>query len=85
MTDQLDERNFYILTKHVVVEFSLTCVVGMNLNGFNHQNVIGDLGLQKTSDGFRLELGPCYGLCGTIEVKQISISLIPGKPTDRNP
>ncbi len=85
MTDQIDERNFYVLTKHVVVEFSLIGVSGLNLTGFSVQNVIGDLGLQKTIDGFRIELGPCYGLAGTIETEKISIRLIPGKPTDRNP
>jgi hypothetical protein len=82
MTDKIDERNFYVLVKHVVVEFSLSGVSGLNLTGFSVQNVIGDLSLEKTSDGFRLELGPCYGLAGTINVEKISIRLTPGKPTN---
>lgn len=83
MTDQIDDRKLFVLTKHVVVEFMLMGVSELNLTGFSVQNVIGDLDLQKTSDGFRVELGPCYGLAGTLEAKNISIQLIPGKPRDR--
>jgi hypothetical protein len=81
-TDKLDERNYYILTKHVVVEFVLTDVSELELNGFSNQNVLFGLAIEKKDAGFRLSLDPCYGLAGTIEAKTIRIRLTPGKPTD---
>ena len=81
MTDKIDDRNYYILTKHVVVEFVLIDVSELDLNGFNHQNVLFELTIAKTDAGFRVCLDPCYGLSGTIEAKALSIRLMPGKPT----
>ena len=40
MTDKLDDRNYYILTKHVVVEFVLTDISDLDLGGFSKQNVV---------------------------------------------
>ena len=84
MTKEIDERNFYILTKHVVVEFVLDEVSELDLSGFSHQNVLSSLAIEKTDTGFLLDLGPCYGLAGTIEAKTVCIRLTPGKPTDRD-
>jgi hypothetical protein len=54
--------------------------VGLNLSGFNHQNVIFGLQIEKTSESFRLTLDGCHGVSGTIEAKEVSILLTPGKP-----
>jgi hypothetical protein len=85
MTSELDEQGYYALTKHVAVEFVLKGVSGLSLNGFNHQNVLSELGLEKVDTGFRLTLGACYGLAGAIEANEIFIRLVPGKPRDRHP
>jgi hypothetical protein len=50
--------------------------------GFNNQNVLSGLTLEKADGGFRLVLDECYGLAGTIEAKEISIKLTPGEPPD---
>jgi hypothetical protein len=84
MTKEIDEQNFYVLAKHVVVEFVLDEVSELDLSGFSHQNVLSSVVIEKTDTGFRLDLGPCYGLAGTIEAKTVSIRLTPGKPTDRD-
>jgi Immunity protein 50 len=80
MTKEIDEKGYYVLTKHIVVEFAFEAVSGLSLNGFSHQNVIFGLGIEKTDSGFRLTLDECYGLAGSIEAEKISISLTPGKP-----
>lgn len=81
MTKELDAKGYYVLAKHVVVEFILEMVTDLSLNGFGHQNVIFGLGVQKTGSGFRLILDECYGLSGTIEAEKVSLRLIPGKPS----
>jgi hypothetical protein len=82
MTSKVDDRGFYVLEKHVVVEFVFDDVVELELGGFSHQNVIFGLDIQKKEGGFVVTLDPCYGMAGTIEVENISIRIKPGKPSD---
>ena len=69
-------------SKHVVVEFIMKEVVGLSLNGFNHQNVVFGLAIERIDSGYRLTLEDCYGVAGTIDASDISIRLIPGKPRE---
>src|SRR5258708_34764958 len=78
MTKEVDEKGFYVLAKHVVVEFVMKEVVGLSLNGFNHQNVVFGLAIERIDSGYRLTLEDCYGVAGTIDASDISIRLIPG-------
>jgi immunity protein 50 of polymorphic toxin system len=82
MTKKVDERGFYVLEKHIVVEFVLDDISELELGGFSHQNVISGLELVKKGAGFELALDPCYGLAGTIEAQKVSIRLKPGRPSD---
>jgi immunity protein 50 of polymorphic toxin system len=81
MTKEMDEKGYYVLAKHVVVEFILEVVSGLSLNGFNHQNVILGLEVEKIDSGFRLTLDDCYGLAGNIEAERMSLRITPGKPS----
>jgi len=81
-TKEVDEKGFYVLTKHVVVEFVMTEVVGLSLNGFNHQNVVFGLAIDRVDGSYRLTLEDCYGIAGTIDATDVSIRLAPGKPKD---
>jgi len=80
MTKEIDEKGYYVLAKHIVVEFLFEAVSGLSLNGFNQQNVIFGLSIEKTDSGFRVTLDDCYGLAGSIEAESISLRLTPGKP-----
>ena len=85
ITDEVDAQGYYVLTKHVVVEFLLRGISGLDLSGFNDQNVLSGLVLERVDAGFRLTLDDCYGVTGAIEAKEISIRLAPGKPQDECP
>jgi hypothetical protein len=82
MTNKVDDRGYYAMEKHVVVEFLLEEIAKLELHGFSHQNVIFGLDLEKQDEGFVVSLDPCYGLTGTIQAKKITIRLTPGKPKD---
>jgi hypothetical protein len=77
MTKETDERGFYKLAKRVLVTFLLKGVSNCDLTEFNHQNVISGLSAEKTAEGYRLTLYPCFGLNGTIEVAEVAISFEP--------
>jgi hypothetical protein len=81
MTKEVDEKGYYVLAKHVVVEFILESVSDLSLNGFNHQNVIFGLEVEKIDPGFRLTLDDCYGLAESIETERMSLRIMPGKPS----
>jgi len=80
MTKEIDEKGYYVLAKHIVVEFIFEVVSGLSLEGFNEQNVLFGLAIQKTNSGFRVTLDNCYGLTGSIEAEKMSLGLTPGKP-----
>jgi hypothetical protein len=83
MTDRVDERGFFILTKHVVVEFILEDISKLDLEGFSGQDVILGLAVHKVDFGFKLTIDPCCNLGGEIIAGNIAIRLFPGKPTGR--
>jgi hypothetical protein len=81
-TKEVDTQGYNVMTKHVVVGFLFKGISTLSLSGFNNQNVLSGLALEKADGGFRLILDECYGLAGTIEANEISIRLAPGKPQD---
>ncbi|MGH9715484.1 MAG: hypothetical protein ACRD4R_01955 [Candidatus Acidiferrales bacterium] len=77
----------YAPDKPATVEFMLSDIPDLELWDFSCQNVISSLGItkMKRDDGeavFRLEMGPCYGLAGHIDAKQIRVGLVAGKSSD---
>jgi hypothetical protein len=82
MTNKTDDKGFYVLDKHVVVEFVLENISDLNFGGFSGQNVVFGLTLDRKEEGFLLDFDPCHGLAGTIEAEKLSIRLYPGKPGD---
>jgi hypothetical protein len=80
MTSEIDEKGYYVPAKNVTVDFMIDGISDLDLNGFSHQNVVGNIKIGKTANGFLITLWPCYGLAGTIEVSKISIRLSPEEP-----
>jgi hypothetical protein len=81
-TKEVDAQGYNVMTKHVVVGFLFKGISTLSLSGFNNQNVLSGLAVEKADRGFRLILDECYGLAGTIEANEISVRLAPGKPRD---
>ena len=40
MKREIEEKGYYVLAKHIVVEFIFEAVAGLSLEGFNRQNVL---------------------------------------------
>jgi hypothetical protein len=80
MTGQVDKRGHFVLAKHVVVSFHLDGIKGIELDGFNHQNVISGLDLKQSGGTYELRLHGCYGIAGAITADRVRIELEPGEP-----
>ncbi|MEZ2220867.1 hypothetical protein [Rhizobium sp. RCC_161_2] len=85
------------IAKHVVVTFSLADIADLQLENFSHQNVLNGLAVRLAPErkdrrpyygrdphpkDIEIELRPCFGLCGFIRARTISISFAKGKPED---
>jgi hypothetical protein len=79
-TNEVDERGYFIATKHVLVTFILEGIQTVQLGDFNHQNVISGLSMEEISEGYRLTLHPCFGAEGMIDAEHVRITLQPESP-----
>ncbi len=77
MTSQIDERGYYVLDKHIVVNFQMEEIQGLQLVDFSPQNLIFGLTLREIEGGFQIEMDPCYGLAGTISARKLSLEFEP--------
>jgi hypothetical protein len=82
MTNEVGPDGCYVTDHHVEVTFWFEDISGLALTGFNLQNVIAGLDVEKTASGYRISLEPCYGLAGDIEAGIIRISFEPGSPRE---
>jgi Immunity protein 50 len=78
--DQTDDQGYFVRLKETVVVFEFREIKYLRLEGEDAdcQNVISGLSIEKTTDGYRLDLHPCYGLSGQIVAKQLHIRLESG-------
>jgi Immunity protein 50 len=79
MTNEVDSSGYFVLINHTLVTFRFSSVEALQLDGFNHQNVIFGLTIQSKesseagSSKFHVEFDPCFGVdaifdCSAIEV-----------------
>jgi hypothetical protein len=80
ITPELTPTGHYKTDKHAIVTFSTSEMVGGSLDGFNNQNVIFGLRIERVEEGYRLDLDPCYGLAGSLLCKDLAVTFIPGLP-----
>jgi hypothetical protein len=80
MTGDTDSAGHYICKKHARVHFLMNGITNLALQGFNHQNVLSDLGIAKDNSGYSLVLYECYGVGGSISSEGLSIEIEPGLP-----
>jgi len=78
MTDNVDERGYYVLEKHTLVRFLFERITSNELSAFNHQNVLFHLEITcETVDGlpqFRVSLDPSLGLGGSLVCRRVVVA-----------
>ena len=82
MTNEVDANGYFICAKHAVVTFLFHDLTEVSLEGFNHQNAVMGICVERGLDQqFRMEIDPAYGLGGIVEGRSLEISLEPGIPS----
>jgi hypothetical protein len=76
-TDQTDAAGHFVRDRDALVRFDFSGIRAMRIEGeaADAQNVVQSLTIEQVDDGYRLELAPCYGLAGVLEVATLSIHI----------
>lgn len=81
-TDQVDARGYYVHQKHALVTFVMEGIESMSLEGFNEQNALSGISLDRIAEGYELVLDGIYGVDARFQVRRLRIELKPTTPTD---
>ncbi len=77
LSDRTDSDGRFIRERDALVVFEFTGIRSLRIDGedADTQNVISSLLVEQTNDGYRLVLGPCYGIAGEVVVKDLKVRL----------
>jgi hypothetical protein len=75
-----DERGYFKQSRDCVVTVHLQGIHSMNLSTDELPAIIGGLTIETTSAGWVIRWSASYGTDGVIEAREVSLSLVPGKP-----
>jgi len=79
-TSEVDEQGYYKTEKHALVSLLLHEVSNSELLGFNAQNVLSDLSIQRVDAGVKVVLGGCFGLEGYVVARAVNFEVEAGIP-----
>ena len=80
VTSELDAGGYFILDRHAIVTISLEEITGLELADFSVQNIVGNVTIEPTQVGHRVNLNSCFGVGGYIEAASVVLSLEPYEP-----
>jgi len=66
------------VSRRFIARFIFDDITNLDVEEFNHQNVIYGLSLQQIGTDWRLELKHCWGLSGFIQARRLRIEFEPG-------
>ena len=72
-----DEAGYYRLDRHALVTFTIGGIQSVELQGWNHQNVLAKLWIERSEEGYVLHLPETYGVDGKIAAAEISVAIEP--------
>lgn len=77
LSDRIDSNGRLIRERDALVVFEFAGIKSLHLEGedADTQNVISSLLVEETPGGYRLALGPCYGLAGEMVVSDLRVRL----------
>ena len=77
MTDQIDERGYYVLDKHAFVTFHLSGVSDVELEDFDVGSVLDQLQVVRVGERFEIVFRSHVGLSGRLQAERIGVEVDP--------
>ena len=81
LSTRVDKTGHFVREREAILAFEFVGIKRLGLQGedADSQNVIQGLVIERTEQGYRLELGPCYGIAGEMIVEQLAVHVEPGR------
>ena len=77
MTGEVDSQGYYVLADRTFVTFQFREVTEYAVDGFSRQNVVSSLEVERTPAGHRLTIYASLGFAGSIDARQVAITVEP--------
>jgi hypothetical protein len=82
--EDITESGHFRQDRHALVTFTIHGTQSVKLDGWNHQNVLSELSVDREDDCYVLRLPEIFGVDGEIAAKQVSVAVEPFEPSLRN-
>ena len=79
MGSEVNSEGCLVLTKHVIVTFTICNLIAVKLLDFTEAGIMFDLDIETDDEGITLSFDSSYGVHGWIKAKQIIVSFEPEK------
>lgn len=76
----LTESGHNRLDRHALVTFKITGITAMKLEGWNNQNVLSELWVDRTDEGYVLHFPEIYGVEGEISATSMYVEIAAFEP-----
>ncbi|AOH83762.1 hypothetical protein AWL63_07055 [Sphingomonas panacis] len=76
----ITESGHFRLDRHALVTFTIQGTKNVKLNGWNHQNVLSELFVDREGGDYILRLPGIYGVDGEIAGTHVSVTIDPCIP-----
>jgi hypothetical protein len=70
----VDERGFYVQSKHAAVAFILGRLISVELRDFQEAAIIDGLNIERDHEGTSLEFSSSYGVNGRIKAETVRVA-----------
>ena len=77
MGSEVDPEGHLVLTKHVIVKFTIRNLIAVKLLDFMEAGIMFDLDIEADDEGITISFDSSYGVHGWIKAKQIIVSFEP--------
>ncbi|MCA0279536.1 MAG: immunity 50 family protein [Proteobacteria bacterium] len=75
MTDEVDDKGYFVLDRHALVTVTIEGVTEVNLVDFKLPGIIGDMVIASHDAGFRISWDSAYGVSGSIVADSIRFEI----------
>jgi len=75
--EDLDANGYYRTDRHAIVSFEISGISEMHFEGWNHQNALSAMWIDRIKAGYEIHMPTSYGMDGRLVASAVKVSLEP--------
>ena len=76
----ITDQGHYRQDRHALISYALKGITSLTLGGWNHQNVLSELWVDRSEEGYVLYFPEIHGVDGEIAAAEVTVSIEPFDP-----